>query len=172
MKINKIVVVVLLSVISICVGKNLLNKTEVKKTEVDKTEVNKIDKVQPILNELIDINMIIGKWNFQETNEYLISFSLEMSQVGNKINGFHCIVSDSGNKDDCPLVLKKYAPFSLIEVSRGSNYIEFKIDSGFTKKTGIARIELIDENTALWKVIVPIVGENYFPKEGTLKKFN
>lgn len=151
---NKLTIILtLFFIVGICLGKNLVKKATVSTL-----------KVTPELNRLE------GKWSFVETNEYLTSFVLELVNDDNKIKGYHCIVSDSGNKSDCPLVLSDYVPSSLVEINRGSGYVELEIKSSFSDDKGIVKIELIDNNNATWKVLTEINGENYFPTEGTLKK--
>lgn len=151
---NKLTIILtLFLVVGICLGENLVEEATVSTSEVTQ-----------------ELNQLEGKWSFVETNEYLTSFVLELVEKGNIIKGYHCVVSDAGNKSDCPLALSDYVPFSLVETNRGSSYIELEIKSSFSEDKGIVKIELIDNSNATWEVLTEINGENYFPAEGTLKK--
>jgi hypothetical protein len=90
------------------------------------------------------------------------SFSLDLSQNGEQLQGSHQVVAQQGNKID--------ALENSIQGNINGHLAEIKFQSSFSTEGGAAQITLIDQDTIFWKLTTPPAGEYYLPAEATLIK--
>jgi hypothetical protein len=90
------------------------------------------------------------------------TFSLDLSQSGEQLQGSHVVVAQEGNKIDS---LDK-----SIEGNINGHNAEIKFQSSFSTNGGTAQITFIDPNTIFWKMTTLPDGEYYLPAQATLVK--
>jgi hypothetical protein len=90
------------------------------------------------------------------------AFSLDLSQVGEQVQGSHTVVAQQGNKID--------SLDNSIEGNINGHLANIKFQSSFSANSGEAQITFIDQNTIFWKVTTPPDGEYYLPAQATLIK--
>ena len=90
------------------------------------------------------------------------TFSLDLSQNGEQLQGSHVVIAQQGNKID--------SLDRSIEGNIKGQKAAVKFQSSFATNSGEAQISFIDQNTIFWKMTTPPNGEYYFPAEATLVK--
>ncbi len=109
-----------------------------------------------------------GKWKWEKNDRYS-TFSLTLEQVGNSINGYHCAISQNGNKIDCwGIDDNEYSIIGKIRNDLATITIKSYFSNNIEKDTGIATIRFINPNKIEWKITKDTEGQNYFPKKAIL----
>jgi len=107
-----------------------------------------------------------GSWSAQESPDF--SFSLILTQVGDKITGYHIAIAHHGNRIDA--VLPKEGDPSIIgTISKGIAHVRFK--SGYSDATGEAQI-VFKKDLLEWSIIQKSPGDCYIPQTSTLYREN
>lgn len=117
-----------------------------------------------VINCHADGSSLIGSWvdeglsNSDGIPKYI--FTINLTEVGHKIIGDYCYISNYGKRDDCnnPLIGER--------ISTGLYRVTF--DSGFGGKNGVAKIKFSDSNMQ-WNIQrFPQGGEYSIPQKSLL----
>ena len=104
-----------------------------------------------------------GSWDFNAGNAS--SFSLELTQTGNRVQGYHTAIAHRGNRIDAVLP-KEGKPSITGDVVAGVAHIHFR--SGYSDATGDATLTL-KGNKVEW-TITRSSGAHYLPASCILRR--
>ena len=111
-----------------------------------------------------------GKWKWENNNNYS-TFSLDLKQVGNNINGYHCAICQNGNRIDCwGIDDDEYSIKGRIKDGVATVIIKSYFSDSVEEDTGVATIKFITTNKIEWRVIKDTKGQNYFPDRAILMR--
>jgi len=105
-----------------------------------------------------------GEWDWNDSPDTM-TFSIDIKQQDNKLQGQYCAVTQNGNKTDCD---DETNPNINGVIDRTGKSATVKFDSFFGAKNGRAVLEISD-GRLIWHVIRnPSDGEFYAPEYAVL----
>jgi hypothetical protein len=104
-----------------------------------------------------------GVWDFNAGSA--ASFTLELTQTGNHIEGYHTAIAHRGNRIDA-ILPKEGEPSITGDVVSGVAHVHFR--SGYSDATGEATLTL-NGNKLEWEIIRSS-GAHYLPKSCILRR--
>ncbi|TKG89414.1 hypothetical protein EYV94_25675 [Puteibacter caeruleilacunae] len=105
---------------------------------------------------IVQANKFNGKWSGETKKGYI---EISINQESSSIKGTHCCIAQNGNKID------DGGKYITISGTINENIATITIISGFSNKTGTAKLTFISSNRITFELISPPKGEHYFPSK-------